>query len=66
MSEFLNLTVVKKRQSSFYGEVASRNIIFADGSFKTLGIMLSGEYEFGINEAKRIKKVQGIVKILCF
>ena len=44
---FTNVEIVKKANVYFDGKVTSRKITFADGSFKTLGIMLPGEYEFG-------------------
>ena len=47
MSEFANVTVAKAANIYFYGHVTSRAVTFADGSVKTLGIMLPGEYEFG-------------------
>ena len=40
MSEFKGVTVVKKANIYFDGKVTSRTVIFADGSKKTLGIML--------------------------
>ena len=46
MSEFTNVTVVKKANVYFDGKVTSRTVIFPDGSKKTLGVMLPGEYEF--------------------
>ena len=47
MSEFKNVTVIKKANVYFEGKVTSRTILFPDGSQKTLGIMLLGDYEFG-------------------
>jgi uncharacterized protein YaiE (UPF0345 family) len=47
MSEFKNVRVVKKANVYFDGKVSSRTIFLPDGSKKTLGIMLPGEYEFG-------------------
>lgn len=55
MSEFLNVTVVKKANSYFDGMVTSRTIKFNDGSRKTLGIMQPGEYEFGPSKRKSWK-----------
>ena len=46
MSEFKNVTVVKKANVYFNGGVTSRTVIFADGTKKTLGICMPGEYEF--------------------
>ena len=56
MSEYKNVTVVKKANIYFDGKVASRTVVFSDGSKKTLGIMLPGEYEFG-TDAKEIMEI---------
>ena len=50
MSEFTNVTVIKKANVYFDGKVVSRTVVFADGSKKTLGIMQPGEYEFGTGD----------------
>ena len=47
MSVFESVTVVREANIYFDGKVTSRTVIFADGSKKTLGIMLPGEYTFG-------------------
>ena len=57
MSEFKNVTVVKKANVYFDGKVTSRTVLFPDGSKKTLGIMLPGEYEFSTAN----KEVMGIL-----
>ncbi|UZP67164.1 pyrimidine/purine nucleoside phosphorylase [Desulfovibrio mangrovi] len=64
MSEFANVTVIKKANVYFDGKVTSRKVVFADGSFKTLGIMLPGEYEFGTRQAEVMEIMQGSMKIL--
>ena len=46
MNNFKNVDVDKLANIYFEGKVISRNIIFKDGSKKTLGVMLVGEYEF--------------------
>ena len=46
MSNFENVNVEKKATIYFEGKVISRIITFSDGSIKTLGVMLPGEYEF--------------------
>jgi len=58
MSEFKSVTVIKKANIYFDGKVTSRTVLFADGSKKTLGIMLPGEYEFG-TEDKEIMEILG-------
>ena len=50
MTEFKNVTVVKKANVYFEGKVTSRTVLFPDGSKKTLGVMMPGEYEFGTAE----------------
>ena len=56
MSEFKNVTVVKKANIYSEGKVTSRTVLFADGSKKTLGIMLPGEYTFS-TEAKEVMEI---------
>jgi len=58
MKEFENVTVVKKANVYFDGKVTSRTVLFADGTKKTLGIMLPGDYEFGTGD-KEIMEVLG-------
>ncbi len=50
MEEFKGVSVVRKANIYFDGRVTSRTVLFADGSKKTLGIMLPGEYEFNTGE----------------
>jgi len=56
MTTFSNVTVVKKANIYFDGQVSSRTVQFADGTEKTLGFMLPGEYTFG-TEAKEIMEI---------
>jgi uncharacterized protein YaiE (UPF0345 family) len=46
MSRFAGVTVVKAANIYFDGNVTSRTIEFPDGSTKTLGVMLPGNYKF--------------------
>jgi purine/pyrimidine-nucleoside phosphorylase len=64
MSEFQGVTVVKKANVYFHGNVTSRTIIFADGSKKTLGIMLPGEYEFNTGEKELMEIISGEMEVL--
>ena len=50
MTEFENVAVQLESNIFFGGNVTSRNITFADGSMKTLGVILPGEYEFGTQD----------------
>ena len=56
MSEFNDVTIVKAANIYFDGKVTSRTVKFGDGSHKTLGIMMPGDYSFN-TEAKEIMEV---------
>ncbi len=52
MAEFSNVTVKKAANIYYDGKVTSRVVTFADGSTKTLGIMMPGDYEFGTESGR--------------
>jgi uncharacterized protein YaiE (UPF0345 family) len=62
MSEFSNVTVVKKANVYFGGQVVSYTVLFADGTKKTLGVMQSGEYEFSTGAAEIMEILSGELK----
>jgi hypothetical protein len=64
MSKFENVAVVKQANIYFEGSVTSRTIFFADGSKKTLGVMLPGEYEFGTAEKEIMEILSGDLEVL--
>lgn len=59
MVEFSNVTVVKKANIYFDGAVASRTVLFGDGTKKTLGIMQPGEYTFTTGAAEIMEIIAG-------
>jgi len=59
MKEFENVKVEIEGNSYFDGAVTSRTVIFPDGSRKTLGFMLPGEYEFGTAAAELMEITSG-------
>ena len=61
---FENVTVVKQANMYFDGNVTSRTVKFADGSRKTLGIMMPGEYQFGTDENELMDIMAGEVDVL--
>lgn len=63
MSQFENVTVTKAANVYFEGKVTSRAVHFADGTTKTLGIMLPGEYEFGTEKAELMEILAGDLEI---
>lgn len=64
MNEFNHVTIVKAANIYFDGRVTSRTVKFADGSKKTLGIMLPGDYEFGTAEAETMEILAGDLTVL--
>jgi hypothetical protein len=61
---FKNVTVDKKSNVYFDGKVTSRNITFDDGSTKTLGLMLEGEYEFNTSQKEIMEITSGELNVL--
>jgi prepilin-type processing-associated H-X9-DG protein len=61
---FENVTVVKKANVYFEGKVTSRNVLFADGSRKTLGFMLPGDYEFSTGAREVMELLNGEMQVL--
>ncbi len=64
MSEFNNVSVVKKANVYFGGNVSSRTLRFADGSLKTLGFMLPGEYTFNTADPEIMDIIDGELEVL--
>ena len=61
MSKFESVSVIKKANVYFDGKVTSRTVEFADGSIKTLGIMLPGEYTFNTGKPELMEIQSGTV-----
>ncbi|NVO00586.1 MAG: pyrimidine/purine nucleoside phosphorylase [Geobacteraceae bacterium] len=64
MSEFKNVTVVKKANIYFDGGVVSHTVLFADGTKKTLGVMQPGEYGFSTGKAEIMEILSGELDLL--
>ena len=63
MAKLENVTVVKEANIYYDGKVTSRTVEFSDGSIKSLGIMLPGEYTFGTNDAEIMEMLSGDLEI---
>jgi len=63
MCEFKGVTIIKKANIYFDGKVTSRSIIFSDGSRKTLGILLPGEYEFNTDDKEIMEIISGGLEV---
>jgi hypothetical protein len=63
-NQFENVTIVKKANIYFDGKVTSRNVLFPDGTRKTLGFMLPGEYEFVTGTPELMEILAGEMDVL--
>lgn len=61
--KFENVDILLEGNSYFGGAVTSRTVIFKDGSKKTLGFMLPGEYEFGTQNAELMEITSGELEV---
>jgi uncharacterized protein YaiE (UPF0345 family) len=59
MDSFEHVSIVKKANIYFDGKVTSRTVFFTDGTRKTLGVILPGEYEFGTADKERKEVLTG-------
>ena len=64
MTVIKNVSIETKANFYFDGKVTSRNVFFDDGSKKTLGIMLPGEYEFNTSQKELIEITSGEIEVL--
>lgn len=63
MSQFTNVTIDKKANIYFEGKVTSRTVRFEDGTIKTLGIMLPGEYTFSTGDKEVMEIMSGEMEV---
>ena len=61
MSKFEAVTIVKAANIYFDGKVTSRTVEFSDGSIKTLGVMLPGEYKFNTGKPELMEIQTGML-----
>ncbi len=59
MKKFADVSVVVNANVYFDGQVTSRTVEFSDGSTKTLGIMLTGEYTFNTGKPELMEITSG-------
>lgn len=64
MSDFENVRVAREANVYFDGKVTSRTIHLADGTRKTLGVMLPGDYEFETAAAEEMDFSSGKLDVL--
>ena len=64
MKNYENVDVEKLANIYFEGRVISRNITFRDGTIKTLGVMLPGEYEFKTQSREVMEIITGKLNLM--
>ncbi|WP_044415665.1 pyrimidine/purine nucleoside phosphorylase [Halarcobacter anaerophilus] len=62
--EFNNVSIAKEANILYDGNITSRTITFEDGTKKTLGIMLPGEYELNTVNKSTIDINSGVVEVM--
>jgi uncharacterized protein YaiE (UPF0345 family) len=63
LNSFENVSVNKEANVYFDGKVVSYGVTFEDGTFKTLGVMQVGEYEFGTAKAEIMEILNGELEV---
>ena len=64
VEKYEGVTVCTKANLYFDGKVQSRSIFFPDGTRKTLGVIMPGEYEFGTGDREIMDVVAGKAEVL--
>jgi uncharacterized protein YaiE (UPF0345 family) len=64
MSTYKNVEIIKAANIYFDGKVTSRIIKLNDGSTKTLGIMMPGEFEFSTEKHELMEILAGEMNVL--
>lgn len=59
MAKFENVSIVKEANVYYDGKVTSRTVEFEDGTIKSLGIMLAGDYTFNTAEKEIMEMLSG-------
>ena len=64
MSYFKGVSIAKAANILYDGNITSRAITFEDGSKKTLGIMLPGEYELNTVHKEIMDIQRGVLEVM--
>ena len=63
MSQFDDVSITREANIYFDGKVTSRTVRFPDGTRKTLGIMLPGDYAFNTDSKELMEILSGELEI---
>lgn len=61
---FDNVAIIKNANVYFDGKVTSRTVLFPDGTRKSLGFMMPGEYEFSTASRELMEMLNGEMDVL--
>ena len=63
MSQFDNISVVKKGNVFFDGKCVSHSVLFADGTRKTVGVILPSTLTFNVSTPELMEITSGICRV---
>jgi len=63
MSQFNNVTVVKKGNVFFDGKCVSHSVLFADGTRKTVGVILPSTLTFNVSTPELMEITSGTCRV---
>jgi uncharacterized protein YaiE (UPF0345 family) len=63
MSQFDNVSVVKKGNVFFDGKCVSHSVLFADGSRKTVGVIMPGKLTFNVGKPELMEITSGTCRV---
>ena len=63
MSQFTGVSITREANIYFGGKVTSRSVHFDDGTKKTLGIMLPGDYQFNTDARELMEILSGDLEV---
>lgn len=63
MSQFDNVSVVKKGNVFFDGKCVSHSVLFADGTRKTVGVILPSTLTFNVSTPEKMEITSGTCRV---
>ena len=63
MSQFDNVSVVKKGNVFFDGKCVSHSVLFADGTRKTIGVIMPGTLTFNVSTPELMEITSGTCRV---
>ena len=63
MSQFDNVSVIKKGNVFFDGKCVSHSVLFADGTRKTVGVIMPGTLTFNVSTPELMEITSGTCRV---